>query len=154
MNNVIPFHLVAGNFIRTLALVVFLLLVISIRSHAAEDATNAPSATRNGSHVAKAASPIRSADGRIRYIVDLVDEDTGKPNKFDDDKKFTEYRKKRSASLIDDAIKLRGIELFSSTELIDTSFTAYLTEKQFDQLAKDKRVKLITPDTYLQPSAL
>ncbi len=130
-----------------------LLLPFSIKSHAAED-TTLPTAKSDSAFTTKAASPIRSADGRTRYIVDLVDDDTDKPAKFDDEKKFTDYRKKRSASLIDAAVKLRDIQLFSSTSVVDTSFTAYLTEKQLDQLAKDKRVKLITPDVYLEPSAL
>lgn len=38
--------------------------------------------------------------------------------------------------------------------MVGTSFTAYLTDKQVEQLAKDKRVKLLTEDAYLEPSAL
>lgn len=104
--------------------------------------------------IAKASSYIRDAAGSIRYIVDLVDDDPRKPESFADAESLIDHRKKRSAALIDDAIKLRGIELFATTSLIGPSFTAYLTEKQVDQLSKDKRVKLITQDAYLKPSAL
>lgn len=50
--------------------------------------------------------------------------------------------------------KLKGIELLSTTALVGTSFTAYLTEKQAEQFSKDNRVLRLTQDRYLKPSAL
>ena len=103
---------------------------------------------------AKAAGPIKDAQGRIRYIVDLIDDNTGKPATFADANSRIDYHKTKSAQLIEEVSKLRGAELFGTTSLVGTSFTAYLTEKQVDQFSTDKRVKLITQDAYLQPSAL
>lgn len=46
------------------------------------------------------------------------------------------------------------MELKGTTSLVGTSFIAYLTSSQVDQFSKDKRVKLITQDAYISPSAL
>lgn len=97
---------------------------------------------------------IKDAQGRIRYIVDLEEDDTGKPAQFAGAEDKIAWQKANSAKLIDDVVKLRGIEIYASTSLIGTSFTTYLTEKELEQLSKDKRVKLITEDTHLTLSAL
>lgn len=104
---------------------------------------------------ANSSEPIKHPDGRIRYIVDLVDDNTGRPDKFTDADSYVAYTKDKSAKLIEDVSKLKGVELFTTTSgLVGTSFTAYLTEKQLEQFSKDKRVKLITQDAYIQSSAI
>lgn len=107
-----------------------------------------PSAT------AKVAAPITDAAGRIRYIVDLVDNDAGKPAQFADAATKIEYSKTKSAQLIDGVTKPQGVEVLGTTSLVGTSFTAYLTTAQVEQFSKDMRVKLITQDAYIEPSAL
>ncbi len=90
----------------------------------------------------------------MRYIVDLIDDYRDRPATFANVKSQIDWQKAKSSALIDDVVKLRGIELLSTTSSVGTSFTAYLTEKQVEQLASDKRVALITQDEYLRPSAL
>jgi len=103
----------------------------------------------------KSNEPIKDREGRIRYIVDLVDDDTGRPDKFADSGSYVAYAKDKSTRLIEDVSKLRGAELFGiTTGLIGTSFIAHLTEQQVKQFSNDKRVKLITQDVYIQSSAL
>lgn len=99
-------------------------------------------------------APIKHADGRIRYIVDLVDDDSDKPDRSSNATGIVAWKKAKSQRLIDDAVKLRGVELFSTTSYVGTSFTAYLTEKQVEQFSKDKRVERITRDVYIEPSAI
>jgi Subtilase family len=108
----------------------------------------------SGATIAKAASPILDADGRIRYIVDLFDDDPGKPAIFQDADAKINWHKTFSAKAIDDVKKYHGIEVLWFTAVIGTSFTAYLTDKQVDKLAKDKRVKMMTQDAYIKASAL
>lgn len=113
------------------------------------------SATDAAKSNAKPNEPIRDREGRIRYIVDLVDDDTGRPDKFADSDSYVAYAKDKSTKLIEDVSKLRGVELFGiTTGLIGTSFIAHLTEQQVKQFSNDKRVKLITQDIYIQSSAL
>ncbi len=108
----------------------------------------------NAQLATKATGPIKDSTGRIRYIIDLIDDHTDKPATFSGaDHKLT-YYKAKSAQLIAEVSKLRSEELFGTTSLVGTSFTAYLTEKQVEEFSKDKRVKLITQDAYLTPSAL
>jgi hypothetical protein len=111
--------------------------------------------TANASQtIAKAAKPITDATGRIRYIVDIIDDEVGKPDKFNDADSKIKYHKDKSDKLIADVAKIRGVEIIATTSLVGISFVAYLDAKQVDQLAKDKRVSLLTQDTYLKPSAL
>ena len=112
------------------------------------------SAIAGGSQPAANAAAIKDAAGRIRYIVDLVDDDPAKPAKFADAKSNIAYHKIRSALLIDDVTKLRGVELLGTTSLVGTSFTAYLTPTQVDLFSKDSRVAQMTQDLYLTPSAV
>ncbi len=102
----------------------------------------------------KAGKPKPDAQGRTRYIIDLVEDDTGKPNKFNDAADYEKWHKDRSARQIDDAIKLKGVDLVATTSFVGVSFVAYLTPKQVDQFTKDKRVLRVTEDFYLDPSAL
>jgi Subtilase family len=104
--------------------------------------------------LAKANKPIKDAEGRIRYIVDLVDDDLGKPARFANASEKIAWKQTKSRVLIDDVTRLLGVKLLGSTSLVGTSFIAYLTEKQVEQFSKDSRVALITEDSYLQPSAL
>ena len=112
------------------------------------------SAIAGGSQPAANAAAIKDAAGRIRYIVDLVDDDPAKPAKFADAKSNIAYHKIRSALLIDDVTKLRGVELLGTTSLVGTSFIAYLTPIQVDLFSKDLRVAQMTQDVYLTPSAV
>jgi Subtilase family len=118
-----------------------------------ESSGNAVTANANQT-IAKAAKPITDATGRIRYIVDIIDDEIGKPDKFNDADSKIKYHKDKSDKLIADVAKIRGVEIIATTSLVGISFVAYLDAKQVDQLAKDKRVSLLTQDTYLKPSAL
>ena len=135
-------------------------LVITLsQSHASDDpATGTQSrnlaVTSDAQSAVSKSGPIKDSIGRIRYIVDLFDDHKDKPAKFRDAGHKLDYHKTKSAQLIAEVSKLRGEELLGTTSLVGTSFTAYLTEKQVEQFAKDKRVKLVTQDVYLRPSAL
>ena len=98
--------------------------------------------------------PIKDQQGRIRYIVDLFDDTNDKPKTFNDVKSEVDWHKAKSAQLIDDVIKLRGVDLISTTSLVGTSFTAFLTDKQVEQFSKDKLVRRLTQDSYALPRAL
>ena len=113
----------------------------------AEGSANAPLA-------APPAGPIKDAQGRVRYIVDLVDDLAEKPNKFDNAQSKIAWHKTNSEKLIEAVVKLRGIELLGTTSLVGTSLVAYLSDNQVDQLAKDKRVAMLTEDRYVEPSGL
>ena len=76
---------------------------------------------------AKDAGPIKDDQGRIRYIVDLVDDFSDKPASFADAKSVIDYRTAKSGKLINDVVKLQGIELQGTTSFVGTSFVAYLT---------------------------
>ena len=76
---------------------------------------------------AKAAGPIKDAAGRIRYIIDLHEDNVGKPATFADANSKIAYYKAKSGQLIAEVTKLQGIELLGTTSLVGTSFTAYLT---------------------------
>lgn len=104
--------------------------------------------------IVKFGAPIKDSQSRIRYIVDLEEDESGKPDTFGDAHHKIAWHKARSGQLIENVTKLRDVELLGTTSLVGTSFTAYLTENQAEQFAKDKRVKLITQDAYVQPSAL
>lgn len=97
---------------------------------------------------------ITDAQGRIRYIVDLVEDDTGKPQSVEPTETKIAWRKANSKKLIDNVTKQRGIELIASTSFVGTSFVAYLESKDVEQLTKDKRVAMLTEDRVLQPSAI
>lgn len=112
------------------------------------------SAVNSAQSVARATGPIKDAAGRIRYIIDLHEDNVGKPATFADANSKIAYYKAKSGQLIAEVTKLQGIELLGTTSLVGTSFSAYLTPTQVAQFAKDVRVKLITQDVYLQPSAL
>ena len=100
------------------------------------------------------AAAIKDNQGRVRYIIDLVEDEKDKPLTFADAKSEIDWQKAKSAQLIDDAINLRGVELLGTTSLVGTSFTAFLTEKQVEQFSRDNRVRRVTPDRYAQTSAL
>lgn len=130
------------------------LLFPSSQSRASEDTSIAKAsydltAATSTQRAANIAGPIKDSAGRIRYIVDLIDDHADKPAKYRDATHKLDYYKTKSAQLIADVSKLRSEELLGTTSLVGTSFTAYLTEKQVEQFAKDKRVKLITQDAYL-----
>ncbi len=114
----------------------------------------ATSATTAVQPSANARQPITDATGRVRYIVDLIDDEIGKPAQFNDADAKIKYHKDKSDKLISEVAKIRGVELLSTTSLVGISFVAYLDAKQVDQIAKDKRVALMTQDAYLKPSAL
>lgn len=105
-------------------------------------------------HVSAASSDslIRDAQGRVRYIVDLFEDESGKPSRFAGAAEKIAWHKANSARLIEDTTKLPGIDVVTSTSLVGTSFTAYLYEKQAEQLTKDKRVQRLTPDARLTSS--
>lgn len=100
------------------------------------------------------AEPIKDAQGRIRYIVDLAEDFSGKPETFKDVTELIDWHKANSARLIDDVVKLRGVDILGTTSLVGTSFTAYLDEKEADRLRKDKRVVRVTLDAHMAHSAL
>lgn len=104
--------------------------------------------------VVKATKPIADAQGRTRYIVDFVEDNAGRPDKFSDTAGRIAWQKARSALLIPDVAKTHSLELLGTTSLVGTSFVAYLSAAQVELLAKDKRVALLTEDTYIQPSSL
>ena len=126
----------------------------SASNAAAPENFSQQSAIAGGSQPAANAAAIKDAAGRIRYIVDLVDDNIGKPATFVDAASKIQFYKTKSALLIEAVSKLRGAELIGTTSLVGTSFTAYLTTTQVDEFSKDKRVKLITQDAYIKPSAL
>ena len=126
----------------------------SASNAAAPENFSQQSAIAGGSQPAANAAAIKDAAGRIRYIVDLVDDDPAKPAKFNDAISKIDYHRIRSGLLIDAVTKLQGIELLGTTSLVGTSFTAYLTVKQVEQFSKDSRVAQMTQDVYLTPSAV
>ena len=74
---------------------------------AGEQSHDLPAA--NSVHLAKATGPIKDSTDRIRYIIDLIDDHTDKPARFNGaDHKLT-YHKAKSAQLID-VSKLRRDE--------------------------------------------
>jgi subtilisin family serine protease len=128
-------------------------------------------AAKDTAPIVLADKPITDANGRVRYIVDLVEDESTSSKPYQGDKAppghdaskesarlarhaLISDLTRKSKSKIDEVVKVRGIELITSTHLVGTSFTADLTEKQVDQLAKDKRVVRLTQDQYLTPSNL
>jgi hypothetical protein len=102
----------------------------------------------------KAGKPKPDAQGRTRYIIDLIEDDTGKPGKFNDAADYEKWHKDRSARQIDDVIRLKGVDLVATTSFVGVSFVAYLTPKQVDQFTKDKRVLRVAEDVYVTFSSL
>ncbi len=87
--------------------------------------------TANASQtIAKAAKPITDATGRLRYIVDIIDDEIGKPEKFNDADSKIKYHKDKSDKLIADVAKIRGVEVIATISLVGISFVAYLDAKQ------------------------
>ena len=133
------------------------MVALSNQARASNDATVEKIIQQSAASAAQSAArsgPIKDATGRIRYIVDLVDDDPAKPAKFVDASSKIEYHRIRSGLLIDAVTKLQGIALLGTTSLVGTSFTAYLTDKQVEQFSKDSRVSQLTQDVYLTPSAV
>jgi hypothetical protein len=94
------------------------------------------------------------AANRTRYLVELVEDDSGKPAKFASRESFVSWKKARSAQLIDGVAKIRGIEVVATTSLTGTSFVAYLSDDDADKLRKDKKVRRIVEDQPVSLSAV
>ncbi len=104
----------------------------------------------------KADQPIKDAQGRIRYIVLLEDIELAESiTKFKDAKDALDWKSTRSAEYINALAKSKSSELvvLSTTSLAVPTFTAYLTEKQAKDLAKDKNVISMTEDRYEKTSS-
>lgn len=102
----------------------------------------------------KTHSKIKDAAGKVLYIVDLIEDTSGKPHQFADGASKIAWHAARSAEQFDSVAKVRGIQLLGSTSLVGTSFVAYLDDKEVAQLSKDKQVSMITEDTAISPSSL
>ena len=104
--------------------------------------------------IAKAEKPIRDNQGRIHYIVDLIDEPVKLSNLVKTKADFVAFKRSESnratAKLLKD--NAESVEVLATTSGSGTSFFAYMTVAQAQKLAKDKRVRLVTEDHALLPS--
>lgn len=104
----------------------------------------------------KAEQPIKDAQGRIRYIVTLEEDNATKATeKFKDVKEALDWKTARTTEYISTLIKSKGNEviILSATSLTMPSFVAYLTEKQAKDIADDRRVVSMTEDRYSEVSS-
>lgn len=145
--------------VRAIVACVFAAQFISLSARAAARDGEAPIArlsvqdTRDAPvHIAD--TKIKDASGKVRYIVDLIEDTNGKPQRFLDATSKIAWHTSRSVEQFDKVAKIRGIKLLGTTSLVGTSFVAYLDDKEVEQLAKDKQVSMLTEDTPILPSAL
>jgi hypothetical protein len=104
--------------------------------------------------VYKAEKKIKDETGKVRYIVDLVEDTVGKPQRFVTAAEKIDWHKARAAEQFDKVAKIRGIKLVGSTSWVGTSFVAYLDDKEVEQLKKDRQVAMLTEDRAVPLSAL
>lgn len=102
----------------------------------------------------QAESKIKDETGKVRFIVDLVEDTSGKPQRFVNAAEKIDWHRVRATEQIDRVAKTRGIKLLGSTSLVGTSFVAYLDEKEVEQLTKDRQVAMLTEDRAVPLSAL
>lgn len=102
----------------------------------------------------KAEKPIKDKQGRIRYIVDLVDEPLKALDTVKSKADFVALKKSESEKSVSKLLRdnAESVELLAFTSFTGTRFFAYLNEQQAEKLAKDKRVRLITQDRYGETS--
>ena len=99
--------------------------------------------------------PIKDQEGRIHYIVDLRDDATKDyPNINPPQDKFPEYHKPKMRHLLKDMEKQYALNATGLTSWVANSFSAYLTPDQVEKLKKDKRVTLVTQDSYAEYSSV
>jgi subtilisin family serine protease len=109
--------------------------------------------------VARPGKPILDPAGNALYIIDLVEPDEAKIEnaplaRVRSVHDAIDFKKEKSRGLVDDVVKQINAKAISTTALVGTSFSAYLSEKVVENLRRDKRVKRITQDTEVLPSSL
>ena len=77
---------------------------------------------------ANVSQAIKDDQGRIRYIVDLVEDKAGRPASFADANSKITYQRAKSAQTIDDVTRQSGVMILGTTSFVGISFVAYLTE--------------------------
>ena len=91
--------------------------------------------------------PIRDKEGRIHYIIDLVDDvDKGHSDKTPMDERFGNWHKPATVGAIhgfETKYKLKATGMFS---WVGKGFAAYLTPQQLKALQRNPKVKQITED--------
>jgi hypothetical protein len=97
--------------------------------------------------------PIRDADGRIRYWIDLTDDaaDAYQRTSPPDDG-MPAYNKPEARHLIQAFVRQYNLRPYSMISWIGNGFSAYLDDVQVSALARDPRVTRITPDRWLRKS--
>ena len=133
-----------AKYLHTTTLIGFIVGAFSVQAAAIDVRTLAtPSRTE-----------IKDSEGRIRYIVDLVEDKAGRPASFADANSKITYQRAKAAQTVDDVTRQSGVMILGTTSFVGISFIAYLTETQVAQFSKDARVSRLTQDVYLTPSAL
>ena len=90
---------------------------------------------------------VRSADGRIDYIVDLEQSaPVLYPKKLIRPSHFAAYHKPQVVNVVEDLEVAYGFAAHAMTSWSSTSFTAFLDEAQREALAGDSRVAQIHPN--------
>lgn len=99
------------------------------------------------------AKPIKDAQGKTHYIVDLTED---APQAYSDKNppkdKFPDWHKPKMRHLLKALEQELGFEATTLTSWVANSFSAFLTEAQVEKLKKDKRVTRITRDGQIQLS--
>jgi subtilisin family serine protease len=98
----------------------------------------------------KAGEPVRDANGRLAYMIELK---AGAASRYSmerrDSGRFASYQRGNVVNLIEDLEWTHHISAISMTSLNSTTFTAYLDEDQLQELKADSRVEDIIPDVYM-----
>lgn len=97
--------------------------------------------------------PIRDAEGRIRYWIDLTDDaaDAYQRTSPPDDG-MPEYNKPEARHLLQALARQYSLRPYSMISWIGNGFSAHLDDVQISALEKDPRVTRITPDRWLRKS--
>src|SRR5690349_8307410 len=90
---------------------------------------------------------IRNASGNVSYIVELLPHAAeAYPRAFQPTAAFQPYLRGEVVNLVRAMQSQYGFDAVSATSWSSTSFTAYLTDNQVDELSKDHRVLAVLPD--------
>ena len=125
-------------------------------AQAGSDHGNLQAAADSLAKIVKSAKNIKDDFGRIRYIVDLVDEEVVLPKSATSKEEILKIKRESTENAVHKLIRdnAEAVEILGGTAYVGTSFFAYLTDKQAEKFAKDKRVRRITESTYDKTSAL
>lgn len=86
----------AGNCLMTVLALAFAPHALADGNPATDNSTPDSAAAAGALAVARSGAPIKDAQGRIRYIIDLEEDDSGKPNQFADANHKIGWHKARS----------------------------------------------------------